>query len=101
MNSSFFKSSIILFLIIFILIFFSFFNLVYSDNFSTLDGNSLEFYNFYTNAGFWWPVPNYSTITSYFGYRNKPTAGASTYHSGIDIAAPNRCKRYCFVFWNC
>lgn len=30
----------------------------------------------------------YTTITSYFGYRNAPTQGASTYHSGIDIAAP-------------
>ena len=36
---------------------------------------------------FKWPVPGYSTITSNFGYRNAPTAGASTYHSGIDIAA--------------
>lgn len=30
----------------------------------------------------------YSTITSYYGYRKAPTSGASTYHSGIDIAAP-------------
>ena len=33
-------------------------------------------------------LPGYTTITSYFGYRNAPTQGASTYHSGIDIAAP-------------
>ena len=38
--------------------------------------------------GFLWPAPNYNTITSYFGYRNRPTAGASSYHSGIDIGAP-------------
>ena len=31
----------------------------------------------------------YTTITSKFGYRNSPTSGASTYHSGIDIAAPS------------
>ena len=30
----------------------------------------------------------HNTITSYFGYRNAPTSGASTYHSGIDIGAP-------------
>ena len=30
----------------------------------------------------------HNTITSYFGYRNAPTQGASTYHSGIDIGAP-------------
>ena len=32
----------------------------------------------------------YTTITSYFGKRDAPTNGASTYHSGIDIAAPTR-----------
>lgn len=32
-----------------------------------------------------WPVNG--EITSYFGYRDSPTAGASTYHEGIDIAA--------------
>ena len=35
-----------------------------------------------------WPTPNYKTITSYFGYRTSPTTGASTYHGGIDIGAP-------------
>ena len=30
----------------------------------------------------------YNTITSKFGYRNAPTSGASSYHGGIDIAAP-------------
>lgn len=37
--------------------------------------------------GFIWPVPASSRITSTFGYRNQPTAGASTYHKGIDIGA--------------
>ncbi len=35
-----------------------------------------------------WPVPASGRVTSYFGYRNAPTAGASTYHRGIDIGAP-------------
>lgn len=30
----------------------------------------------------------YTTITSNFGHRNSPTSGASSYHSGIDIGAP-------------
>lgn len=30
----------------------------------------------------------YNTITSPFGYRHAPTSGASTYHSGVDIGAP-------------
>ena len=38
--------------------------------------------------GYRWPLPVSGTITSYFGYRNAPTAGASTYHKGIDISVP-------------
>lgn len=34
---------------------------------------------------FMWPVATGGTITSGFGYRNAPTAGASSYHQGIDI----------------
>ncbi len=34
-----------------------------------------------------WPIPASSRITSYFGYRKSPTAGASTYHRGIDVGA--------------
>ena len=30
----------------------------------------------------------YTTITSNFGHRISPTAGAGSYHGGIDIAAP-------------
>ncbi|MCI9177701.1 MAG: M23 family metallopeptidase [Clostridia bacterium] len=30
----------------------------------------------------------YTTINSYFGKRTSPTAGATTYHKGIDIGAP-------------
>ena len=41
-----------------------------------------------SNSKFTWPTPGYTTITSNFGYRNSPTVGASSYHSGIDIGAP-------------
>jgi len=34
-----------------------------------------------------WPVPSCTIITSRFGYRVSPTAGASTYHGGLDIGA--------------
>lgn len=40
----------------------------------------------YTGGIFTWPVPGYNQITSYFGNRTAPTAGASSYHKGIDIA---------------
>ncbi len=38
--------------------------------------------------GLIWPLAVNGTITSRFGIRNAPTAGASTNHKGIDIAAP-------------
>ncbi|MGN0505621.1 MAG: murein hydrolase activator EnvC family protein [Lachnospiraceae bacterium] len=34
-----------------------------------------------------WPLPASGRVTSEFGYRGAPTAGASTYHRGIDIGA--------------
>lgn len=36
-----------------------------------------------------WPCPDSSRVTSKFGYRKAPTAGASTFHQGIDIGAPS------------
>lgn len=39
------------------------------------------------STGFRWPLKISGRISSYFGYRTSPTAGASTYHKGIDIAA--------------
>lgn len=41
-----------------------------------------------STKGFTWPVPSSRRITCYFGPRNRPTAGASSYHKGIDIGAP-------------
>lgn len=42
----------------------------------------------YMDEKYMWPLPSSSRITSYFGYRPQPTAGASSYHQGIDIGAP-------------
>ncbi len=39
-------------------------------------------------TGFIWPLNVSGRITSYFGNRDQPTAGASTYHKGIDIGVP-------------
>lgn len=39
-------------------------------------------------AGFRWPLSVSGRISSYFGYRTSPTAGASTYHKGIDVSVP-------------
>ena len=51
---------------------------------STLNGEILDF----NPNGFVWPSPGYTRINSYFGKRNAPTSGASTFHKGIDIGAP-------------
>lgn len=43
--------------------------------------------NSYTGGVFTWPCPSSTRITSGFGYRDAPTAGATTYHQGYDIGA--------------
>lgn len=42
-----------------------------------------------SSADFRWPLNVSGTITSYFGAREQPTSGASTYHKGIDISVPS------------
>lgn len=37
-----------------------------------------------------YPLPETYILTSYFGYRSDPFTGETSYHSGIDIAAPER-----------
>ena len=53
----------------------------------SLENNDLAIYELNPN-GFIWPTPGYNRINSYFGKRNAPTKGASTFHKGIDIGAP-------------
>ena len=42
----------------------------------------------YNGPALVWPCPVSYNITSPFGYRTSPTAGASSYHKGIDIGCP-------------
>ncbi len=41
-----------------------------------------------TASSYAFPLTTYTRISSYFGYRTRPTAGASTNHKGLDLAAP-------------
>ena len=41
-----------------------------------------------TTGGSWQRPCSYTYVSSAFGNRESPTAGASTYHQGIDLAAP-------------
>ena len=35
-----------------------------------------------------WPLPGYTRVSSPFGYRKAPTAGATYFHGGVDLPAP-------------
>lgn len=93
MYSSFFRFFIIILVII------TFLNIIFQASFAGLllnDSANLSELEILDTSGaeFFWPLPNNHRITSYFGKRNAPTKGASSYHSGIDIAASEGTKLY-------
>ncbi len=42
----------------------------------------------YSGGSLQFPCPGYTRVSSYFGSRGSPLAGGSSYHKGIDLAAP-------------
>ncbi len=88
MSNSFFmpfRRFIFVIILIVILICFFFIPTINFNNsdFSYNDGYSILIDDFKYS----WPSPGYTYITSYFGKRNSPTAGGSSYHYGVDIGA--------------
>ena len=63
--------------------FFPFFSSNYSEN-----SNSGNIIFIDTSSEYIWPIPGYTKVSSYFGKRTAPTQGAATYHTGIDLPAP-------------
>ena len=46
----------------------------------------------YISSVMMWPCPAYTRVSSDFGYRVKPSSGASSYHQGVDLAAPQEAE---------
>ncbi len=90
-----FYFKVILFFTLFICIFFipifanNQTNLFQNSNEGILSNNSdVPITQFISTTNICWPLPGYTRISSPFGYRGAPTAGATNFHGGIDLPAP-------------
>lgn len=90
MNSSFFIFSLKAYavLLVFVLFICLFFYPIFISESTFKNSNYPQEDFLLSSYGWLWPIPGYYRITSPFGKRVSPTSGASTYHSGIDIGAP-------------
>ena len=87
--SSFFSSikNLIIIIIVFIIVICIFFIPTIQSTNVSIDTSNSEEIKLNPN-GFIWPAPGYTKINCNFGKRVAPTTGASTFHKGVDIGAP-------------
>lgn len=95
MNSSFFKTSsssiyFIIILVICICVFIIPIYYTYPQAFKEYSDKLI----LDCDSEYMWPIPGHTKLTSPFGKRTSPTAGASTFHKGIDVGAPEGTKLY-------
>ncbi|MBR4111380.1 MAG: M23 family metallopeptidase [Clostridia bacterium] len=69
-------------------IFLSIFISIFYIPFASVSDANISYTNNLIFSNYAWPTRGYTTITSKFGYRKVPANGASTYHGGIDVGAP-------------
>lgn len=91
-NSFFAPFKILIIIIIFLILFIGIFFIPANPNWSFSSSPDQNIILDISSSGYVWPSPGYTTINSYFGYRTSPTAGASSYHAGLDIGAPEGSK---------
>lgn len=91
-NSFFAPFKILIIIIIFLILFICIFFIPANRNWSFSSSPDQNLILDISSSGYVWPSPGYTTINSYFGYRTSPTAGASSYHAGLDIGAPEGSK---------
>ena len=84
---SLYSKFFIIFILIIVLIPNLFIPTISSSNFNSNSDELMQYYNV-SDSEFCWPIPGYTRISSYFGKRSSPVAGASSYHLGLDIPGP-------------
>lgn len=90
MFKSFFNTTLLVFILIFIITttipFFYLGEITLSEEYYSNHNINYSLISF-NSFGFYWPLPSNHRISSYFGPRISPTSGASSVHQGIDIPA--------------